>query len=98
MPETAEQPTAIRARAYIGSSKWLHRPVRLVRYDALWPDGRVEPDVDVWEVMYRGRHTTDSAVIQQKVRASCPPVGTGRWVHQSGTFIEGPVEAEPRLP
>ena len=54
MPETADQPVAVRATAFIRPSRWLHRPVRLVRYDAYWADGRVDFGVSLSKMMYRG--------------------------------------------
>lgn len=89
MPETEDQPVAVRATAFIGPSKWLQRPVRLVRYDAYWADGRVEFGVKLRQVMYR-LHTTDFAAIDEKVHANCPETGIGQWVDEFGRVVEGP--------
>ena len=45
MPETGDHPVAVRAAAFIGPSRWLHRRVHLVRYDAYWADGRLDFEV-----------------------------------------------------
>lgn len=89
MPETADHPVAVRATAFIKSSKWLHRPVRLVRYDAYWAGGRVDFGVDLRQVMHRV-HTTDFAAIDEAVHANCPETGTGQWVDEFGRVVEGP--------
>jgi hypothetical protein len=97
MPETVDQPLAVRATAFIGPSRWLHRPVRLVRYDAYWADGRVDFDVSLTKMMYRG-YPADFAPIDESVHAHCPEVGTGRWVGQHGGVVEGPTRPEPNPP
>lgn len=94
MPETVEQPFAVRATAFIRPSRWLHHPVRLVRYDAYWSDGRVDFDVSLTKMMYRG-YPPDFAPIDESVHAHCPEVGTGRWVGQHGGVVEGPTQPEP---
>jgi hypothetical protein len=93
MPETADQPGAVRAMAFIRPSRWLHRPVRLVRYDAYWADGRVDFGVNLRQMMHRV-HTTDFAAIDENVHANCPEVGTGHWVDESGSVVEGPTVTE----
>jgi hypothetical protein len=94
MPETVDQPVAVRATAFIRPSRWLHRPVRLVRYDAYWGDGRVDFDVSLSKMMYRG-YPADFAGIDESVHAQCPEVGTGRWVDEFGGVIEGPTQPDP---
>jgi hypothetical protein len=91
MPETADQPVAVRATAFIRPSRWLHRPVRLVTYDAYWSDGRVVFDVSLIKMMYRG-FPADFAPIDESVHAHCPEVGTGQWVDGYGRVVEGPTE------
>jgi hypothetical protein len=93
MPETAEHPVAIRATAFIRPSRWLHRPVRLVRYDAYWADGRLDFGVDLSRMMYRGQ-PADFAAIDEAVHANCPEVGTGKWVDEAGWVVEGPTATE----
>ena len=94
MPETAAQPIAVRATAFIGPSRWLHRPVRLVTYDAYWADGRVDFDVSLSKMMYRG-FPADFAAIDESVHAHCPETGTGRWVNEFGGVVEGPAQTDP---
>ncbi|MBP3037085.1 hypothetical protein J2M53_12615 [Arthrobacter sp. zg-ZUI100] len=98
MSETADQPVAVRARAHMGTSKWLHRPVRLVCYDARWADGHVEFDVNIYKEVFRGRHTTDKDDIFQSMHATCPEVGTGQWVHVSYGVIDESSGPEPVPP
>jgi hypothetical protein len=97
MPETVDQPVAVRATAFIRPSRWLHRPVRLVRYDAYWGDGRVDFDVSLSKMMYRG-YPADFAAIDESVHANCPEVGTGRWVNEFGGVVEGPTQPDPNPP
>ncbi|MGY4857704.1 hypothetical protein [Cryobacterium sp. AP23] len=98
MPATRQvQPVAARATAFIGSSRWLNRPVRMVRYDALWPDGRVEFNVSLTTAMYRG-WPADFAPIEDSVHDNCPEVGTGRWVNEFAKVIDGPAERDPNPP
>ncbi|CAN7236253.1 hypothetical protein LJR078_000979 [Arthrobacter sp. LjRoot78] len=94
MPETADQPVAVRATAVISPSRWLHRPVRLVTYDAYWADGRVEFDVSLSKMMYRG-FPADFSAIDESVHAHCPEVGTGPWVNEFGGVVEGPTQTDP---
>jgi hypothetical protein len=91
MPETADHPVAVRTTAYIGPSRWLHRPVRLVRYDAQWADGRLDFGVDLAQMMHRGL-PADFAVIDERVHSHCPEVTTGQWVDEAGRIVEGPTE------
>ncbi|XAS64531.1 DUF5336 domain-containing protein [Micrococcaceae bacterium Sec5.8] len=97
MPETADQPVAVRATAFVRPSRWLHRPVRLVRYDAHWSDSRVDFDVSLSKMMYRG-FPADFAAIDESVNAHCPEVGTGQWVDDFGRVVEGPTEINPNPP
>lgn len=97
MPEVADHPVAVRATAFIRPSRWLHRPVRLVRYDAYWADGRVDFGVDLSKLMYRG-YPADFAVVDQSVHAYCPESGTGQWVDEVGRVVEGPAETDPNPP
>jgi hypothetical protein len=97
MPEIADQPIAVRATAFIRPSRWLHRPVRLVSYDACWADGRVDFRVDLSKMMYRG-YPADFAAIDESVHANCPDVGTGQWVDEIGRVVEGPTECDPNPP
>ncbi|MDQ0661590.1 hypothetical protein QFZ35_000088 [Arthrobacter ulcerisalmonis] len=97
MPETADHPVAVRATAFIRPSRWLHRPVRLVRYDAYWADGRVDFGVDLSKMMYRG-YPADFATVDESVHAQCPETGTGRWVDEAGRVVEGPTRTAPIPP
>jgi hypothetical protein len=94
MPETVDQPVAVRATAFIRPSRWLPRPVRLVTYDAYWADGRVGFDVSLSKMMYRG-FPADFAPIDESVHAHCPEVGTGRWVNEYGSVVGGPTQTDP---
>ena len=76
---------------------WLHRPVRLVRHDAYWADGRVDFGVSLSKVMYRG-FPADFAAIDESVHAHCPEVGTGGWVNEFGQVVEGPTQIDPNPP
>jgi hypothetical protein len=89
----SDQPIAVRATAFIKPSRWLHRPVRLVRYDAYWADGRVDFGVNLRRMMH-AVHTTDFAAIDASVHANCPETGTGQWVDESGSVVEGPAATE----
>lgn len=91
MPETTEQPVAVRATAFIRPSKRRHRRVRLVTYDAYWADGRLDFDVDLPAMMYRG-FPADFAAIDESVHSHCPEAGTGQWVDGFGRVVEGPTE------
>ena len=97
MPQPAEKPVAVRATAFTRPSRWLQRPVRLVRYDAYWADGRVDFDVSLSQMMYRG-YTADFAAIDEAVHDLCPQVGTGQWVGEFGGVVEGPTQPDPNPP
>jgi hypothetical protein len=97
MPGTLDLPVAARATAFIGPSRWLRRPVRMVRYDACWPDGRVEFNVSLSKAMYRG-WPADFAPVSDSVHAHCPDVGTGQWVDERGQVTEGPALGDPNPP
>ena len=68
--------------------------MRLVRYDAYWADGRVDFDVSLSQVMYRG-HPADFAAIDESVHAHCPEEGTGLWVDEFGFVVEGTTQIDP---
>jgi hypothetical protein len=72
-------PTVFRAVAEIRPSRWLRRPKRVIRYDARWPDGRVEMDVHLVALMYR-RAPADYSVVKQVMDEQCPETGAGPWV------------------
>ena len=97
MPETTAHPVAVRATAFIRPSRWLHRPVRLVRYDAFWGDGRLDFGVDLRQMMYRG-YLADFAAVDEFVHAQCPEPGTGRWVDETGRVVDGPSQTDPNPP
>jgi hypothetical protein len=71
--------------------------VRLDRYDAYWADGRVDFDVSLSKMMYRG-YPADFAAIDESVHAHCPEVGTSRWVDEFGRVVEGPTQTDPNPP
>ena len=97
MPQPTNHPVAVRATAFIRPSRWLHRPRRLVRYDAYWADGHVDFGVDLPKVIYRG-HPADFAGVDESVHANCPEVGTGQWVDEAGRVVEGPEATDPGPP
>jgi hypothetical protein len=97
MPEIPDHPFAVRATAFIRPSRWLNRPVRLVRYDAYWADGGVDFNVSLSKMMYRG-YPADFAAIEESVHAHCPEVGTGQWVDEFGRVVEGPTQIDPNQP
>jgi hypothetical protein len=97
MPTTTGHPVAVRATGFIGESRWRRRPVSRVRYDACWADGRVEFDVSLTDAMYRGS-PADFAPISDSVHANCPEVGTGRWVNEFATVVDGPEAENPNPP
>jgi hypothetical protein len=94
VPETADYAVGVRATAYIRPSRWLRRPVRLIRYDAFWADGRLDFGVRLSKVMYRG-HPADFATVDESVHAHCPEVGTGLWVDEAGRVVDGPTRTDP---
>jgi hypothetical protein len=97
MPTRTDQPIAIRATAFIGESRRLRRPVRRVRYDACWADGRVQFDVSLVSAMYRGS-PADFAPLEDSVHKNCPEIGTGRWVNEFAQVVDGPSELDPNPP
>jgi hypothetical protein len=97
MQPTRDHAVAVRATAFIGRSKWLRRPVRRVRYDAYWADGRVGFNVSLIGAMYRGS-PADFAPVRDAVHAHCPEVGTGSWVDERGGVIDGPSEVDRNPP
>jgi hypothetical protein len=44
-------------------------------------------------MMYRG-YPADFAAIDESVHANCPETGTGQWVDESGSVVEGPTVTE----
>lgn len=82
------QPVVFRATASIESSRWLRRRRRVVRFDARWPDGRVQHDVDLVSLMYR-RSPADFEVTRRLMLAHCPESGTGSWVQWPYGFVLG---------
>jgi hypothetical protein len=76
MPERKDWPVAVRATAFIRPSRWLHRPLRLVRYDAYWANGRVDFNVRLSQVMYRG-HPADFAAIDESPAELDPKSAAG---------------------
>jgi hypothetical protein len=83
-----DQPVAFRARSEIRPSRWLRRPVRMLRFDARWADGRVVTDVDLVALMYR-RAPADYDVVKRVMVGECPETGTGPWVvYPTGQVIE----------
>lgn len=97
MPESAEKPVAVRAVAFIGISRWRHRPERRVRHDAYWADGRVDFDVSLSKMMYRG-YPADFAPIENAVHEHCPEFGVGHWVDEFARVVDGPRPPEPTPP
>ncbi|WP_157683827.1 hypothetical protein [Microlunatus soli] len=89
-----EQPIAVRASSSYRESRWLHRRIRICRYDACWADGRVEFDVDLVGLMYRGQ-PADFDPIDRTVHLECPEDGVGPWVDRQGQITSGP---EPEIP
>ncbi|MHA7303783.1 hypothetical protein ACX80E_00810 [Arthrobacter sp. TMN-49] len=97
MFETVDQAAAVRATAFIRLSRWRHRPERLVRYDAYWANGRVEFDVSLSKMLFRGS-PADFDPVAKSVHAHCPEAGTGRWVNEFGCVVEGPTQTDPNPP
>ena len=77
--QSDELPTVFRAVAEIRPSRWLRRPKRVIRYDARWPDGRVETDVHLVTLMYR-HAPADYSVVKRVMEEWCPETGAGPWV------------------
>lgn len=89
------RPVAVRATAFRGTSRWRRRPVRLVGYDALLPDGSVRFDVDLAWAM--PAHPADASTRDVNVHDRCPEVGAGPWVDEFGRAVDGPDDAGPPL-
>ncbi len=71
--------------------------MHLLRYDAYWADGRVDFDVSLSKMMYRGS-PADFAAIEESVHDCCPEVGRGQWVGEFGGVVAGPIQPEPNPP
>jgi hypothetical protein len=97
MRATTDQPVAVRATAFPGRSRWWRRPVRRVRYDACWADGRIGFNVSLTGAMYRGA-PADFQPVGASVHAHCPELGTGSWVDDRGAVVDGPAEVDPNPP
>ncbi|WP_285240240.1 hypothetical protein [Pseudarthrobacter sp. MEB009] len=97
MPEPAEVVVAVRATAVIEPSRWLRRPVRLIRYDAIRTSGQLDFDERLPQVMYRGQ-PADFATVSDAVHAHCPEVGPGLWIDQAGRVVDGPTRTNPDPP
>jgi hypothetical protein len=82
------EPVVFRATASIEPSRWLRRPRRVVRFDARWPDGRVERNVNLSSLMYR-RAPADFDVTRRAMLEHCPEIGTGSWVQWPYGFVLG---------
>jgi hypothetical protein len=83
------RPVAARAVAFAVPSRWSRRTVRRVRYDALWPDGRVEFDVSLVDAMYRGA-PADYSPVSHAVDDRCPEFGAGPWIDDWAFEVDGP--------
>jgi len=83
------RPVAVRAAAFTAPSRWSKRPMRSVRYDALWPNGRIDFDISLVDTMYRGA-PADYSPVAQAVNDRCPEVGAGPWIDELGFEVEGP--------
>lgn len=75
----AGRPKAIRAvaswkRTFLVSRK------RVFRFDARYPDGHVETDVNADEVLDGQRFPADAWATRKAAEAACPQVGKGPWV------------------
>jgi len=89
------RPVAVRAVAFTVPSRWSRRPVRRVRYDALWPDGHVDFDVSLVDTMYRGA-PADYSPVEHAVSGRCPEVGAGPWIDELAFEVDGPGLPEGR--
>jgi len=83
------RPAAVRAAAFVVPARWSRRSVRRVRYDALWPDGHVEFDVSLVDIMFRGA-PADYSPVARAVDDGCPEVGAGPWIDEHATEVDGP--------
>jgi hypothetical protein len=60
-----------------------------VRFDARWPDGRVQRDVNLVSLMYR-RAPADYEVTRRVMLEHCPESGVGSWVQWPyGSVLDG---------
>jgi hypothetical protein len=76
---TGARPTALRARASTRTTLFgRHR--RVVYYDARYPDGHVEQDVNADEVLDGQHLPADAWRTRDAAEAACPEIGTGPWV------------------
>jgi hypothetical protein len=89
------RPVAVRAVALALPARWSRRTVRRVRYDALWPGGRVEFDVSLVDMMSRGA-PADYSPISHAVNDRCPEVGAGPWIDDWAFEVDGPALPEGR--
>jgi hypothetical protein len=89
------RPVAVRAVAFTAPRRWSERSVRRVRYDALWPGGRVEYDVSLVDAMYRGAPADYSPVLHA-VTDGCPEIGAGPWIDEFASVVDGPAVPEGR--
>ncbi|MEV7398109.1 hypothetical protein [Aeromicrobium sp. NPDC092404] len=84
---------ALRAAARVQVSGVLGRSRRVIEYDAKYPDGRVELNVDA-DTVLQGRRFPDRA---RKTRAAadaaCPETGTGPWVEHETDWSSEETEA-----
>ena len=76
-------PGALRAAATIQVSRILGRSRRVFEYDAKYPDGRVELNVDADAVLQSGRYPAEAHTTLLAAEAACPEVGTGPWVEHA---------------
>lgn len=82
-------PGALRAAATVRVSRILGRSRRVFEYDARFPDGRVELNVDADAVLQSGRYPAEARTTLLAAEAACPEIGTGQWVeHEPGGLIE----------
>jgi len=95
MRESLDRPVAVRATAFRGTSRWRRRPLRLVGYDALLPDGSVRFDVDLAAAM--PAHPADASTRDTNVHDRCPEIGAGPWVDGFGRAVDGPDDGGPPL-
>jgi hypothetical protein len=70
------------------------QPVRVCRYDAYWPDGHVDFDVNLVQVMYRGQ-PADFEPVRIAVHEECPEYGAGPWIDRTGQVVDGPEPKDP---
>lgn len=75
----AERPSALRAQASFRRTLFGRRK-RVVRYDARYPDGHVDHDVNADEALGGQHLPADAWATRGAAEAACPEVGTGPWV------------------